>query len=111
MPGGRKPKIDGAYQDLTLKPIPGSDEYGGYKAQEDQIAAVKQEVEDTMGMPTVANMPQFQPQDIFRTSEREEESGLQNTNMQEVVPIDQNTNTQILIDMIKEQSDIAKLRF
>jgi len=111
MPGGRKPKIDGAYQDLTLKPIPGSDEYRGYTNQEEQIAAVKQEVEDTMGMPNVANMPQFQPQDIYRTSEREEESGLQNTNMQEVVPIDQNTNTQILIDMIKEQSDIAKLRF
>ena len=111
MPGGRKPKVDGAYQDLALKPIPGSDEYGGYKAQEDQIAAVNQAADNTIGMPTVGSMPQYTPQDLFRETENPKESGLANTNMQEVVQIDQNTNTQILIDMIKEQSNIAKLRF
>ena len=40
------PKVDGAYQDATLKPIPDPDTFGGRKQQEAQIAAVGNEVAD-----------------------------------------------------------------
>jgi hypothetical protein len=33
-------KVDGAFQDAVLKPIPGTGDFGGYQAQEEQIAAV-----------------------------------------------------------------------
>jgi hypothetical protein len=30
-------KVDGAFQDAVLKPIPGTGDFGGYQAQENQI--------------------------------------------------------------------------
>lgn len=52
------PKVDGAYQDATLKPIPDPDTFGGRKQQEAQIAAVGNEAAETGGVPDVRNMPQ-----------------------------------------------------
>lgn len=116
MPGGRKgktPKIDGAYQDLVLKPIPGSDEYRGYTNQEEQISAVggpppglQQQVAATGGM------PRYKPEDIFaKPTERINESGLADTQPQQIVELPPATDTQILIELIKEKAPITAQRF
>jgi hypothetical protein len=112
MPGQRKPKIDGAFQDLVLKPIPGSDEFGGYTQQEEQIAAVggppaglAQEVTATGGMP-------YKPEDIFaKGTEREGEPGTFDSTPQDVVSLPVGTDTQILIELIKEKAPITNQRF
>jgi hypothetical protein len=98
MPGGRKPKIDGAFQDVTLKPIPGSDKFGGYTQQENQIDAVGKPPAD-MFLPEDAAAMQYKPEDIFaKPTERKDESGLADTQAQEVVNLPIDTN----LDVIKE---------
>lgn len=111
MPGGRKPKIDGAFQDLTLKPIPGSDEFGGYTQQEKQIAAVGKPPSDMLLQEDVAAM-QYKPEDIFaKGTEREDESGTFDSTPQNVVSLPAGTDTQILIELIKEKAPITIQRF
>ena len=101
-------KVDGAYADIVAPPRKKGDPTGQSTAltnQADAISPLAQEAVDTGGMLN------YQPQDIFRPAENELETGLSDTNPQQVVQTNPNTNTQILIDMIKEQSNIAKLRF
>ena len=99
MPGGRKPKVDGAFQDVTLKPIPGSGEFGGYKAQEEQIDAVGNPIVTPAEVMATGGMPQYTPEDIFaKPTERQDESGLADTQAQEVVNLPIDTN----LDVIKE---------
>jgi len=101
-------KVDGAYADLVAPPRKKGDPTGQSKVLGEQVDAVSplaQEAIDTGGMLN------YNKEDIFRPTENKNQPGLTNTNPQQVVQSDPNTNTQILIDMIKEQSNIAKLRF
>jgi len=101
MPGGRKTKIDGAFQDVTLKPIPGSDEFGGYKAQENQIDAVGTPPADML-IPQDAAAMQYKPEDIFaKFTEREDESGLADTQKQEIVDLPNDINLDIIKEIIQ----------
>ena len=111
MPGGRKPKIDGAYQDLVLKPIPGSDEFGGYKQQEEQIAAVNQS-STAEALPQGGAPMQYTPEDIFaKGTEREDEPGTFDSNPQKTVSLPVGSDTQILIELIKEKAPVTNQRF
>jgi len=114
MPGGRKGniKVDGAFQDVTLKPIPGSEEFGGYKAQEEQIDAVGNPIVTPAEVMATGGMPQYKPEDIFaKPTERINESGLADTQPQQIVQLPPNTDTQILIELIKEKAPITIQRF
>lgn len=112
MTGGRKPKIDGAYQDLVLKPIPGSGEFGGYKAQEEQIDAVSNPIVTPSEVMATGGMPQYRPEDIFaKGTERQDEPGTFDSNPQQTVSLPVGSDTQILIDLIKEKAPITNQRF
>jgi hypothetical protein len=111
MPGGRKPKIDGAFQDVVLKPIPGSDEFGGYTQQEEQIAAVGKPPSDML-LPQDAAAMQYTPEDIFaKGTERQDEPGTFDSNPQQTVSLPVGTDTQILIELIKEKAPVTNQRF
>jgi hypothetical protein len=111
MPGGRKPKVDGAYQDLTLKPIPGSDEFGGYTQQEEQIAAVGTPPSDML-IPQDAAAMQYKPEDIFaKGTERQDEAGTFDSTPQDVVSLPVGTDIQILVELIKEKAPVTIQRF
>ena len=116
MPRGRKPsvlkqqtdtKLDGAYTDLQA--IPDDPEFGGRKIQESIIDATKQG-----GEPMVIPQTQsaYQPADILSLpTENIEESGLQDSDPQEEVTLLPGSDTDVLIDLIKEASPAARLRF
>ncbi len=111
MPGGRKPKVDGAYQDLTLKPIPGSDKFGGYTQQEEQIAAVGSPPSNML-IPQDAAAMQYKPEDIFsKGTERQDEAGTFDSTPQDVVSLPVGTDTQILVELIKEKAPVTIQRF
>ena len=102
MPGGRKPKVDGAFQDVALKPIPGSGEFGGYKAQEEQIDAVGNPIVTPAEVMATGGMPQYKPEDIFaKPTERIDESGLADTQKQEIVDLPNDINLDIIKEIIQ----------
>ena len=105
MPGGRKGniKVDGAFQDVTLKPIPGSEEFGGYKAQEEQISAVGGPTPGLQeAVAATGGMPGYKPEDIFaKPKERIDESGLADTQKQEIVDLPNDINLDIIKEIIQ----------
>ena len=107
MPRGRKPstlkqmtdtKLDGAYADL--KAIP-DDEFGGRLAQEDMIALQRSRAASDTGV-TASQVGGFQAQDIARMTERESESIMSDITRGTQTTLPSGTNTQILVDMIKD---------
>ena len=100
-------KLDGAYADLQA--IPNDPEFGGGVKQQQMIDAVQ----STGGMPPAAlTQPAFKPQDLFALpTERAAESGLADSNPMQEVGLNPGSDTQILIDIIKEESPTARLRF
>jgi len=109
MPGGRKPKVDGAFQDAVLKPIPGTGDFGSYTQQEEQIAAVPMIKDEVMA---TGGMPQYTPEDILsKPTERADEPGTFDSTPQQAVSMPVGTDTQILIELIKEKAPITTQRF
>ena len=107
MPRGRKPstlkqmtdtKVDGAYADLKVIP---DDEFGGRLLQEDMIALERERVASDTGV-TASQVEGFEAQDIARLSERESESIMTDSTRGTQTTLPSGTNTQILVDMIKD---------
>jgi len=98
-------KVDGAFPDLTLKPIPGAEEYGGYKAQEEQIAAVGGPPPEATGVQEAAAFTQaLQPQplpNIYGTSDRPLESVRQDTAGDSFVELPPATNVKVTREILK----------
>ena len=91
-------KLDGAYADL--KAIP-DDEFGGRLAQEDMIALQRSRAASDTGV-TASQVRGFQAQDIARLTERESESIMSDSTKGTQTTLPSGTNTQILVDMIKD---------
>tara|TARA_R100001463_G_scaffold20115_3_gene49136 strand:- start:1330 stop:1668 length:339 start_codon:yes stop_codon:yes gene_type:complete len=102
-------KVDGAYADIVAPPRMKGDPTGQSKALDEQANAISplaQEAIDTGGMLN------YQPEEMFdRQSERPDESGLADTLGQETVSLPQGTDTQILIELIKEKAPVTRQRF
>lgn len=102
-------KVDGAYADIVAPPRKKGDPTGQSTAltnQADAISPLAQEAIDTGGMLN------YKPQDIIAMpSERPDESGLADTLGQETVSLPQGTDTQILIELIKEKAPVTSQRF
>ena len=108
MPRGRKPstlkqmtdtKLDGAYADL--KAIP-DDKFGGRLAQEDMIALQRSRAASDTGVTASQVGGKFEAQDIARMTERESESIMSDSTRGTQTTLPSGTNTQILVDMIKD---------
>jgi len=102
-------KVDGAYADIVAPPRKKGDPTGQSTAltnQTDAISPLAQEAIDTGGMLN------YKQEDIFnKQSENPDESGLADTLGQETVSLPQGTDTQIIIELIKEKAPVTRQRF
>ena len=97
-------KVDGAFQDAVLKPIPGTGDFGGYQAQEEQIAAVGGPPEATGVQEAAAFTQALQPQplpNIYGTSDRPLESVRQDTAGDSFVELPPATNVKVTRELLK----------
>ena len=93
-------KVDGAFQDAVLKPIPGTGDLGSYQAQENQIAAVGgPPPESPLAQQTTA-VPQPLP-NIYGVSDRPLESVKQDTVGDSFVELPPATNIQVTRELLK----------
>ena len=96
-------KVDGAYQDAVLKPIPGTGDFGSYQGQEEQIAAVgapppglAEQVVQTNGVPQAPQVP-----NIYGVSDRPLESVRQDTAGDSFVELPPASNLQVTKELLK----------
>jgi len=101
-------KVDGAFQDAVLKPIPGTDEFGAYQAQEQQISAVGGPPADMLTPDDAAALEASraaalaQPlPNIYGTSDRPLESVRQDTAGDSFVELPPATNIKVTRELLK----------
>ena len=101
----------GAYQDIVAPPRKEGDPTGQTTAIENQIDAVGTPPADML-IPQDAAAMQYKPEDIFaKFTEREDEPGTFDSTPQDVVSLPVGTDTQILVELIKEKAPITIQRF
>jgi len=96
-------KVDGAFQDAVLKPIPGTGDLGSYQAQENQIAAVAPpEATGVQEAAAFTQALQSQPlPNIYGVSDRPLESVRQDTVGDSFVELPPATNIQVTRELLK----------
>jgi hypothetical protein len=93
-------KVDGAFQDAVLKPIPGTGDLGSYQAQENQIAAVGGPPPESPAVQQAAALAQPLP-NIYGTSDRPLESVRQDTAGDSFVELPPATNIKVTKELLK----------